>query len=195
LREIAAMSIDVFLIVLLGLAMGLVFGVALEKSRVFEPGVIVGQMQLRNFTMLRVFLSAIVTGLLSLALMNGLGLVELHPKAFVPLAQIGGGLILGLGMVMAGACPGTVFAQIGAGYKDAWFILLGGVAGALVYGYTLPSFKHLMGQSELTTYAVLFETPFWMLALGLASLITASLFLLERWRPSSAELGRDFDGV
>ncbi len=189
------MSIDVFLIVLLGLAMGLVFGVALEKSRVFEPGVIVGQMQLRNFTMLRVFLSAIVTGLLSLALMNGLGLVELHPKAFVPLAQIGGGLILGLGMVMAGACPGTVFAQIGAGYKDAWFILLGGVAGALVYGYTLPLFKHLMGQSELTTYAVLFETPFWMLALGLAFLITASLFLLERWRPSSAELGRDFDGV
>jgi hypothetical protein len=29
--------------------MGIVFGFALEKSRVFEPGIIVGQMQLRNF--------------------------------------------------------------------------------------------------------------------------------------------------
>ena len=29
-----------------GLVMGVVFGLALEKSRVFEPGMIVGQMQL-----------------------------------------------------------------------------------------------------------------------------------------------------
>ena len=38
--------------VLIGLAMGAVFGFALEKSRVFEPGMIVGQMQLSNFIML-----------------------------------------------------------------------------------------------------------------------------------------------
>ncbi|MEQ9519131.1 MAG: YeeE/YedE thiosulfate transporter family protein [Parvibaculum sp.] len=186
---------DMILIVLLGLAMGLVFGVALEKSRVFEPGIIVGQMQLKNYTMLRVFLSAIVTGLLSLSLMNGLGLVELHPKAFMPLAQIVGGLILGLGMVLAGACPGTVFAQIGAGYKDAWFVLAGGFAGALGYGYSLPSFKHLLGQSELTTYADLFGAPFWLLALGLAGALAGILFMLERLRPSAEELGSDLGGA
>mgnify|MGYP000355398640 CR=1 FL=1 len=44
--------------ILSGLLMGIVFGFALEKSRVFEPGVIVGQMQLRNFLMLKVFLTA-----------------------------------------------------------------------------------------------------------------------------------------
>ena len=49
---------SVFTAVLIGLAMGMVFGLALEKSRVFEPGVIVGQMQLRNFIMLKVFLTA-----------------------------------------------------------------------------------------------------------------------------------------
>ena len=32
--------------VLIGLATGIVFGFALEKSRVFEPGVIIRQMQL-----------------------------------------------------------------------------------------------------------------------------------------------------
>ena len=46
---------SVTLTIIVGIAMGIVFGFALEKSRVFEPGIIVGQMQLRNFIMLKVF--------------------------------------------------------------------------------------------------------------------------------------------
>ena len=45
--------------VTIGVLMGIVFGFALEKSRVFEPGMIVGQMQMRNFIMLKVFLTAV----------------------------------------------------------------------------------------------------------------------------------------
>ena len=41
---------------------GAVFGFAMEKSRVFEPGIILGQMQLRNFQMLKIFLTAVTTG-------------------------------------------------------------------------------------------------------------------------------------
>ena len=54
---------NILFAVILGLAMGAVFGIALEKSRVFEPGTIVSQMQLRTFLMLKVFLTAVVTGL------------------------------------------------------------------------------------------------------------------------------------
>lgn len=57
--------------VLIGLAMGAVFGFVLEKSRVFEPGMIVGQMQLNNFIMLKIFLAAVAAGLIVLALLNG----------------------------------------------------------------------------------------------------------------------------
>ena len=53
---------NVFTAIATGLAMGVVFGFMLEKSRVFEPGMIVGQMQLRNFTMLKIFLAAVATG-------------------------------------------------------------------------------------------------------------------------------------
>ena len=56
--------------------MGIIFGFALEKSRVFEPGVIVGQMQLRNFIMLKVFLTAVATGAVVLAAMHGFGYVK-----------------------------------------------------------------------------------------------------------------------
>src|SRR3546814_13955045 len=82
--------------------MGLVFGFALEKSRVFEPGIILGQMQLRNFTMLKVFLSAVATGLVVLAALNGFGVVSLSPKATLYAADVVGGLLLGVGISLAG---------------------------------------------------------------------------------------------
>jgi hypothetical protein len=53
------MSSSVVVAILTGLMMGVVFGIALEKSRVFELGMIVGQMQLRNFIMLKIFLTAV----------------------------------------------------------------------------------------------------------------------------------------
>ena len=105
--------------ILIGLTMGVVFGFALEKSRVFEPGIIVGQMQLRTFIMLKVFLTAVATGAVALAVMHGVGLVTLAPKPTLYGADIIGGLVLGAGIALAGACPGTVMAQVGVGYCDA----------------------------------------------------------------------------
>ena len=83
----------VALAILTGVLMGIVFGFALEKSRVFEPGIIVGQMQLRNFIMLKIFLTAVATGAVVLAVLNGLGYVKLQPKAAIYAADIVGGLI------------------------------------------------------------------------------------------------------
>lgn len=119
------------LAITVGVAMGIVFGFALEKSRVFEPGIIVGQMQMQNFIMLKVFLSAVATGEIVLAVLNGFGYVKLQPKAALYAADIVGGLLLGAGITLAGACPGTTLAQIGAGYRDALFTLVGGLVGAI----------------------------------------------------------------
>jgi len=47
-------------------------------------------------------------------------------------ATIGGGM-LGVGMVVAGACPGMVLPQIGTGVPNAGFTVLGGLAGALLH--------------------------------------------------------------
>lgn len=181
--------------ILIGLAMGAVFGFALEKSRVFEPGVIVGQMQLRNFTMLKVFLSAVATGLVVLAVLNGLGLVSLSPKATLYVADIAGGLLLGVGITLAGACPGTVLAQIGAGYRDAWATLAGGLAGAAAFSYLEPALRPWIsggpGKLRLDT---LLGLPFWPVALGLAALLVVLLVAMERRRPWRGELGDDVDG-
>lgn len=179
-----------------GLLMGAVFGFALEKSRVFEPGMIVGQMQLRNFTMLKVFLTAVATGAVVLAALHGFGLVKLAPKAALYSADVVGGLVLGAGIALAGACPGTVMAQVGAGYRDALFTLAGGLFGAVAYGYAEPAIKaSFLGQGGgKITYADVLGIPYWIGALVLAVVLVAGLVALERWRPWRDELGRDVDG-
>jgi hypothetical protein len=180
-----------------GLLMGLVFGLALEKSRVFEPGMIVGQLQLRNFTMLKVFLSAATTSLLVLAAMHGIFGVELHPKPTFYAAQVVGGLVFGVGMALAGACPGTVMAQIGVGYRDAWFVLLGGVLGAMTFGYThdrVSAAFFAEGPGEIRVDTLL-GVPFWAAALVFAGLLAAGLAALERWRPWRRDLGEHYDGL
>jgi uncharacterized membrane protein YedE/YeeE len=178
-----------------GLLMGVVFGVALEKSRVFEPGMIVGQMQLRNWIMLKVFLSAVATGAVVLALLNGVGVVKLQPKAALYAADIVGGLILGTGITLAGACPGTTLAQLGAGYRDAFFTLLGGLSGAVAFSYAQPWLAaSLIGTGPKLIFTDLAGIPYWQGALELAGTIVVVLGLLERFRPWRDDLGADVDG-
>ncbi len=187
---------SLFTATLVGVMMGIVFGFALEKSRVFEPGIIVGQMQLRNFIMLKVFLTAVATGAVVLAGMHGFGFVKLAPKAALYAADVIGGLILGAGIALAGACPGTVMAQVGVGYRDAIFTLVGGLGGAVAYSYAEPALSKTFlasGAGKLVLSDVL-GIPYWTGALALAAICVAILVLLERSFPSSCELGSDVDG-
>jgi uncharacterized protein len=187
---------SVWFAVAIGLSMGIVFGFALEKSRVFEPGIIVGQMQLRNFIMLKVFLTAVATGAVVLAILNGFGLVKLHPKAALYAADIVGGLVLGSGIALAGACPGTTLVQIGVGYRDAIFTLLGGLAGAVAFSYAQPWLaEHLIGTGKPILFSDLVGIAYWQGALGLAVLLIAVLVLMERLRPWRKDLGSDVDGA
>jgi hypothetical protein len=182
--------------ILVGIAMGIVFGFALEKSRVFEPGIIVGQMQMRNFIMIKVFLTAVATGAVVLAVLHGFGYLKLHPKAALYSADIIGGLLLGAGITFAGACPGTTLAQIGAGYRDALFTLVGGLAGAVAYSYAEPTLsKTFLGHgSGKILFTELLGVPYWMGALALAAVIVIILVMLETWKPWRGEMGNDVDG-
>jgi hypothetical protein len=181
--------------ILTGLLMGIVFGFALEKSRVFEPGVIVGQMQLRNFIMLKVFLTAVATGAVVLAALHGFGLIKLQPKAALYAADVVGGLLLGAGIALAGACPGTTLAQIGVGYRDAIFTLAGGLCGAVAFSYAQPWLdKALIGSGPKLIFTDLAGVPYWQGALGLAAVLIVALILMERMRSWRTDLGADVDG-
>lgn len=116
---------------LLGLVMGMTFGFLLQKGQVTKYDVIVGQLLLQDFTVLKVMLTAIIVGMLGIHGMRNRGWAELHPKPGSVGATVLGGLLFGSGMAILGYCPGTTLGAIGQGSLDA---LLGGLPGMLLGG-------------------------------------------------------------
>jgi uncharacterized membrane protein YedE/YeeE len=109
-----------------------------------------------------------------------------------------GGLLLGIGIVLAGACPGTALAQLGAGYKDTWAVIAGGLAGAFTYGFFQKPIDSALNWSGIglgdlgkVTLADFIPGGFPTLAVIFAALIVVSLVALERWRPWRAEMTRN----
>ena len=186
----------ILIALLSGLVFGVAFGFLLEKSRVFEPGVVVAQMQLRNFILIKVWFSAIVTILIVVTLLRELGIVTLHPKPVLLIGDLVGGLLIGTGMTLAGGCPAMIMAQIGAGYRDAWFVVLGGLAGLAAY-LTLELLLRPLpadGPGPLTL-AGLSGTPFPALAVAVGVGLFACVIALERLRPWRLDLGAQDDGI
>mmetsp|Transcript_69646 Transcript_69646/g.150037 ORF Transcript_69646/g.150037 Transcript_69646/m.150037 type:complete len:113 (+) Transcript_69646:114-452(+) len=102
---------------------GMVFGFVMQKGQVFAPKVIEGQFKLEDFTMLKMFLGAFVTSLLFQALMAVF--MESHWKPSRAFNGSGhktkvflGASVLGIGMTVAGSCPGNVFVQLGSAVEN-----------------------------------------------------------------------------
>jgi uncharacterized membrane protein len=87
---------------LLGLLTGILFGFILQKGQVTKYQKIVSFFRLTDLTVLKVLMGGIVAGMLGVYLMYDLGLVRLHIKPTVLAANVLGGLIFGVGMLLLG---------------------------------------------------------------------------------------------
>lgn len=136
--------------ILLGLVTGFLFGFLLQKGRVSDRKVIVGQFLLRDFTVMKVMLTAIVVGGAGVYAMHAAGLTRLFVKPAQLAAIVVGGLIFGVGMVLLGYCPGTAVAAAGEGKHDAWWGLAGMTAAAAVYAELAAGFsKNILTWADL----------------------------------------------
>lgn len=112
-----------------GLIFGIVFGFLLQKGGVTQYDVIVGQLLLIDFTVVKIMLTAVLVGMIGVYAMKNLGWVALSVKPGSWGMNAIGGLIFGFGFALLGYCPGTIAGAIGNGYLDA---LVGGLAGILI---------------------------------------------------------------
>jgi uncharacterized protein len=167
-----------------GFLFGIVFGFLLQKGGVTKYDVIIGQLLLTDMTVVKIMLSAVVTGSIGLHLMKSLGWIQLDPKPGSWGKNAVGGLIFGLGFALLGYCPGTIAGAIGNGYLDA---LLGGLAGILLgsglFAAAYPRLKDGIlhrGFFGNMTLPRLLKVGDWAVVLPLAVVIVLFLALLER---------------
>lgn len=166
-----------------GLAFGVVFGFLLQKGGVTKFDVIVGQLLLEDFTVLKIILTAVVTGMLGIYLMKNLGWVELYPKSGSWGMNAIGGLIFGVGFALLGYCPGTIAGAIGNGYLDA---LVGGLAGIWIGTGLFAAIYPKLNQGILkwgyfsdVTLPKLLKVNDWIVVLPVAVLIILILVWFE----------------
>ncbi len=115
--------------IVLGLLIGIAFGFLLQKSGVTTYDVVIGQLLLTDFTVVKVMLSAVIGGTIGFHLLKRAGLVKLHVATGSTGSSLIGGLVFGAGFGLLGYCPGTVAGAVGQGALDALF---GGISGMLI---------------------------------------------------------------
>ncbi|KAI1647997.1 uncharacterized protein F4817DRAFT_88929 [Daldinia loculata] len=129
---------------------GVAFGAALTAAAIHLPDVIVEQMTFQNWHMVVTFLTASGTSTLLVNTLQRLGCLRLNPRDYSTLGIFGaldgniiGGLILGAGLSVSGSCPGTVFAQVGAGIRSGLYTLGGGILGGIIWsGFLRPALRN-----------------------------------------------------
>ena len=130
------------------LVVGIVFGIVLIKAEVVSWFRIQEMFRLQSFHMYGVIGTAVAVGMISVWLIKKFNVktihgepIRFHPKKFNK-GQIIGGITFGFGWAMTGACPGPLFAQIGAGITVITVVLLSAIAGTWVYGYFRERLPH-----------------------------------------------------
>jgi hypothetical protein len=167
-----------------GLIFGVVFGFLLQKSGATQYDVILGQLLLKDFTVLKIMLSAVVVGSVGIYLMRDLGWVQLMPKAGSWGKSALGGLIFGVGFAVLGYCPGTIAGAVGNGYLDA---AVGGLIGIILGSGLLAAIYPRVSTKIMTfgdfgdkTLPQLLKVNPWAVLVPLNVLILLAFYLLER---------------
>lgn len=139
-----------------GLIIGLFFGFLLRKGHLTRFSVIVGQLLLRDFTVMKVMLTAIVTGSIGIyTLQYFLPEHTLLIKPKMISAVLVGGAIFGVGMATLGFCPGTAVGALADGARDVWFGILGMLAGAALFAEVYPWLKDIFFvQEQMNTWTL-----------------------------------------
>lgn len=125
----------------LGLATGVLFGFLLQKGRVLRFDRQVGAMLLKDMTIVKFMLSAILVGMVGILLLANLEVITLSHKPMNVGAVLLGGALFGTGWAIMGFCPGTSLGALGEGRWHAVFAIIGMVAGAALYAELYPFLK------------------------------------------------------
>lgn len=121
-------------------AIGFFFGFVLENAGFGNSRKLAGQFYFRDMTVLKVMFGAIVTAMVLIFITVGLGILDFNQLWVNPTylaSAIVGGLIMGVGFIVGGYCPGTSLVAMATAKIDGLFFVLGVLFGIFVFGETV----------------------------------------------------------
>ena len=110
---------------LLGTLIGFAFGFVLERAGFGNAKNLAAQFYLTDTRVLKVMFSAIATACAGIGLLAGFGVLDLSlltvPETFIG-PHVVGGLLLGIGFIVSGYCPGTGVVAMASGKWDGLLV-------------------------------------------------------------------------
>jgi rhodanese-related sulfurtransferase len=131
---------------IVALIIGILFGAILEQAGFSTSKKLVGLFYGYDFTVLRVFFTAGIVAMIGVMGLEHYGLIDISLVYINPTflwSAIIGGLIMGLGFVVGGFCPGTSVCAAAIGKIDAMIFIVGAVFGVLIFAEGYPVFEPL----------------------------------------------------
>ncbi|NUM80998.1 YeeE/YedE family protein [bacterium] len=164
---------------------GIGFGFFLERAGFGSGRKLAAQFYFTDMSVLKVMFSAIVTAMLGVFFLSWMGFLDLslvyvNPTFLLP--QIAGGLLLGIGFVIGGYCPGTSAVACSTGRIDAMVYIGGIFAGIFLFGFVFPLFKDFYYSTPMgsITLPQLFNISYGTLVFTVV-LMAVGAFVMAEW--------------
>lgn len=167
------------------LLIGFSFGFVLEMAGFGNSNKLAAQFYLRDMTVLKVMFTAIIVAMVLIFLASGLGLLDynlvwVNPTYLLP--GIVGGLIMGVGFIVGGFCPGTSLVAAATAKLDGVFFVLGVLFGIFVFGESVDQIEGFFNSSYKGRYTIpqLFGLNTGIMVLGIILMALFVFFAAER---------------
>lgn len=169
------------------LLIGILFGYVLEIGGFGNSVKLAAQFYFKDLTVLKVMFGAIVTAMVLIFLASGLGLLDynlvwVNPTYLWP--GIVGGLLMGVGFIIGGFCPGTSLVSAATLKLDGIFFALGVFFGIFLFGETISFYEGFWHSSYLGRFTL----QEWLnLPTGVVVLIIVLMALFMFWGAEQLE--------
>jgi hypothetical protein len=136
----------------IGALLGFAFGFVLERSGFGRATVLAAQFYFTDMRVLKVMFTSIITALLGTTILSGIGVLDIS-KIAVPHTylwpQLFGGLLLGVGFITSGYCPGTGVVAMASGKLDGLVAIIGVMLGSVLFGIGYPLYEGFYHSGDL----------------------------------------------
>jgi uncharacterized membrane protein YedE/YeeE len=130
-----------------GLLLGIAVGFILQRGRMCMNTAFRDAIFIKDLTLFRAYLIALIVMIIGANVLNDVGVIRLAVQPFYPIANIVGGYVFGLGMVLTGGCGSGVWYKVGEGQFNAVVAVTGFFVGihTTATGILSPVYKLLKG--------------------------------------------------
>ncbi len=145
----------------IALLLGAAFGFVLEQAGFSSTLKLANLFYGRDFVVLKVFFTAAITAMAGIVILSHFGLLNFDLIYINPTylySSIVGGVIMGIGFIIGGFCPGTSVCAAAIGKIDAMLFLVGIFLGVFIFAEGYPIFEDLYNgnyQGNLLIYETL----------------------------------------